>query len=188
MGQIKKDVAQDHLRLHPDEYDLIKPFTNGFNISWARKRRSYGSNFSTYIIAPENKISTFFGIKQEVLLVYFDYSPLQARTMQAIDSLFQEHPYQGRVDPTIFIMIVKNKCVKDWVSNYISENPQSRMPVVFDISDIRIANNKPWEVINVMSNYLYFRDLFDFNLPINNDLFFFGRERQISELIALPRM
>lgn len=66
-------------------------------------------------------------------------------------------------------------------------NPQSRIPVVFRYSELPGPSAEQWYVKNLIARQLYVRDLFDYKLPINNDIFFFGRTNLVDDLANAAR-
>lgn len=181
MGQIKQDVWEGHLSSYRSEEEFLKPFLTGFDVTWARRRRAYNTELSVYFLRPEEFLTQMFGFEHEVALFVTGYPTLEARTMQAVDTLMGEDPARGRVEQTIFFLATKDPNGRRWVSDYTSRNPQARIPVVFDQSEAETYGNDQWWVRNVLREQLFSRDLFDYQLPLDNDLFFFGRDQIIAD-------
>lgn len=124
-------------------------------------------------------------MNREILLAISNYDSLEARTFQAIDSILSEEPALGRVNQSLFFLICKPSDGKKWVDRYTTENPQSRIPVVFTLDDLSAGQNVDWELRlwNTISDQLFTRDLFDYSLPLANDHYFFGRDGLVAEHI-----
>ena len=121
---------------------------------------------------------------REVLLAISDYPSLQGRTFQAIESFLSDEPALGRVDQGLFFLICKPIDGKSWVDRYTTENPQSRIPVVFTISDLhQVDHSASWGIRNIIAEQLFTRDLFDYSLPLYDDPYFFGRDGLVAEHI-----
>jgi hypothetical protein len=181
MGQIKQEVRDQHLLLHRDEEPLLKPFLTGFDVTWGRKRKAYNTELSMYFLKPENFISQMFGFEHEITLLISDFPTLEARTMQASDALLGDDPARGRVDQSIFFLMTHDPNGKSWVEDYTSRNSQSRIPVVFTTSQILSHGDDAWLIRNIIRSQLFSRDLFDYQLPLDNDLFFFGRDKIVAD-------
>ena len=188
MGQIQQEV-QEHLRYRQHEERLIQHFTHGFDITWARDRKAYNTRLSIYFLKPDNSYRETFGLDRELLLAISNYPTLEARTFQAIETVLSQEPALGRVNQSLFFLICKPDDGKTWVDRYTTENPQSRIPVVFTMGDLSIDQNVVWEVHlrNIISDQLFTRDLFDYSLPLANDLYFFGRDGMVAEHIDAIR-
>ena len=183
MGVIKRDVRDMHLSQFPEEESLIIPFKAGFDINWATHRKAYNTELSIYFLGPESFMAESFGFDHEIILAISNYETIEPRTMQAIESCFNDEPARGRVDQSIVFIITQDANGMEWVTTYTSRNLQSRIPVIFHISDIEKSRHEPPHIRNVISSQLFMRDLFDYQLPIVNDLHFFGRDAVIADYL-----
>lgn len=181
MGKIKNDVLNTHLVDYPWELELLKPFLHGFDITWGRRRTAHNTDLSVYFLRPEAPITDLFGFEHEIALFLHGYPTLEARTMQSADQIMTEDPAQGRVDQSLFFLISAHPQVRTWVSDYIGRNPQARLPVVFAETDLRGASRDHWFTRNAIRSQLFSRDLFNSQLPVESDLFFFGREHIVAD-------
>ena len=122
---------------------------------------------------------------RELLLAISNYPTLEARTFRAIETILSEEPALGRVNQSLFFLICRPNDGKTWVDRYTTENPQSRIPVVFTMADLSIDHNVVGEMHlrNIIADQLFTRDLFDYSLPLANDLNFFGRDGLVAEHI-----
>lgn len=181
MGQIRDEVLRGHLRQYPQERALIRPFAYEFDITWAARRRAYGTSCSVYLLKPEDDISHVFGLELEVALFIFDYDPMQARTMQVINQIMQESPLSGRSEPSLYVIVGKGGGTKDWIESYRSRNPDPRTAVPLSYDQVVDVKNR-FDLRNIIANTLFRRDMFDYRLPVDNDLFFFGRGAVVSKI------
>ena len=182
MGRILGEVKSDHLAKYPDEELLLRPFLQSFDVTWARRRRAFGSDLSVYFLKPEPHMERAFGFESEIITVCSPYATLQPRTIQAIERFISEAPALGRVDTMIAFLISEMDDPVSWVKQYMASNPESRLVAAFSAADLRNSRGDSWIVRTILSNQLYQRDLFDHRLPINSDYFFFGREGLIFDL------
>ena len=187
MPKIKEDVQADHLRQFPTELSVLTAFLPIFDVTWAKRRRAHNTELSVYFLAPETEIRIQFGLEFEVMLAICDYPTVEARTIQAIEQIIQDVPARGRVEQTTLFLVSDDAQVQQWVENYASLNPQSRIPIAFSTKELRSNVNDKWYVRNSMMKQLYSRDLFKEKLPIVNDLFFFGRDQIVSEFTGAIR-
>lgn len=98
MGMIVSDVKNIYLSKHPDQADMLKPFLNGFDITYAEEKRLNNTTIYAFLLNPEQFLSDAFGIDREILLAYSEYETLQPRSFQAVDILFNTFPFKNRVD------------------------------------------------------------------------------------------
>lgn len=187
MGVISPDVRAQHLRINSNEEDVIKAVVHHFNVNYARRIRAAGTTVSAYLIGPDSKISQTFGFTDELLLVLSEFPNVQARSMQAIEQIYSEQPFKARANPLVYILVSEASDVTEYVSTYLMDHPQSRTPIPINWYEIVNKNSDAWYLRNTLSKFLFARDLFDYKLPLDEDLYFFGRTQIVSELLDLSR-
>lgn len=180
MGAIRDDVLQNHLHIYPDEMEIAKVFTNGFDVNWARKRRAHNTELSCYILGAEDFMKQTFGFDFEIALFLSKYDKSEPRTIQAINQILSEPPYIGRVDNGLFIVVGRDSSIEDWIGHYSTVNPMPRTAIGMNESSI-ISDSAadPWALRNKISQFLFQQDLFDNRLPLESDLYFFGRKDKV---------
>ena len=161
MGRIRNDVLEGHLIQYPMEEALLRPFLNGFIVTWGSRRRGYNTDLSVYFLNPEKHMQEQFGFDAEIMLVISSYPSLQARTFQAVEQFMSDEPAKGRVDQGFFFVITEDASAERWLNTYMIGNPQARIPVAFIANELRIKSDDPWFVRNTLSNQLFTRDMFD---------------------------
>nr|WP_321352309.1 ATP-binding protein [uncultured Methanoregula sp.] len=182
MGTIVADVKDNLLSTNPEEEVLLKPFLDGFDITWGRRRKGVNTELSVYFLKPFPYIEESFGFSREIMLVYSDYKNIEPRAIQAAEHFITDMPATGRVENLNYFLISENKDVEAWTSKYLSENPESRIIVPFYADDLRNAKGDAYFVRNVLTKHLYGRDLFDYRLPILSDYYFFGRKDIVADI------
>ena len=176
MGTVLPEVKAAYLSKYPEEDEILKPFTHSFDITWASRRRVFGSELSVYLLKPERHMERAFGFETELLAVYSPYDSLEPRTFKAIDLFLTEEPAKGRVDTMTTFLISEAAEPVSQVKQYMTANPESRLTAAFPATKLRESGGDSWLVRSILSDQLYQRDLFNYRLPINSDFFFFGRE------------
>jgi hypothetical protein len=188
MGQIIQDVRDNHLKRRPEEEGLLKSFLVGFDVTWAGTRNAFNTDISIYFLKPETFISQMFGFEHEIAFFVSKFSKIEARTMQAVESLMSADPARGRVDQSVFFLATPASGGKQWIADYSSLNPRARVPVVFDSNELKANGNDAWLIRNKIREQLFSRDLFDYQLPLDSDVFFFGRDAVVADhLDAIKR-
>jgi hypothetical protein len=186
MDVIKDSVIREHISRFPDERVILDKFVPDFDITWGSDYRLFNAPLLIYYLRAKQHIQQTFGFEQEVVLAISSYTSLQARAIQAIDQICQELPARGRVDQTVALVVSSASDTESWLLNYTAQNPQSRVYVGVSKSDI-CASNDPWFIRNRLLRQLFSRDLFDYSLPLDSDLFFFGRTGFIQDHIDAIR-
>lgn len=140
MGIIKLDVKNIYLAKHPKQERMLKPFLNGFDITYAEEKSINNTVISAFLLKPEQYIVEAFGIDKEILLAYSPYDTLQPRALQAVNMLFDIFPFKNRIDTLNCFFISEDDAVLGYAGiTSFSEN-QSRAIVPFSSSDL-ISNS-----------------------------------------------
>lgn len=67
--------------------------------------------------------------------------------------------------------------------DYTASNPDTRLSVVFNTRELSNISADAWFVRNKIREQLFTRNLFDNQLPIDSDLFFFGRDQLVADYL-----
>lgn len=175
MGTIRIEVRDQHLLQYPQEEALLKPLLPNFFITWAKKRKAANTELSIYFLNPEEFITEAYGIELEMMLAYSPFSTMEPRSVQAVEAFFADAPAKGRVEKLVYMFVSEAPNVADWFKQYATENQESRLVIPIYADDLRSHANDPWFIRNKMNEFIYGRDLFDFRLPLEHDISFFGR-------------
>ena len=52
MGTIRNEAREQHINNYPEEEELLKPFLDGFFVTWGRRRHAYNTELSVYFLNP----------------------------------------------------------------------------------------------------------------------------------------
>jgi hypothetical protein len=176
---IKPEVRDFHLNQYPQEEELLAPFLAAFDVTWARRRRAQNTDVSVYFLKPHDHIRESFGFEQELLLAYSPYPTLEPRSIQAAEQVLNEDPARGRVERLTYLLVSAMPRARQWVQNYVASNQETRLIAAFSVTDLRANTSNPWYVRNELAQQFFGRDLFDFRLPLEHDLYFFGRDAEV---------
>ena len=182
MGKIDNAVQCGILKKKPELNHILVPFLNDFDISWGAERVAFNTTLDVFIIKPSNIFAEQFGLEYELLMVHTPYESMQARTMQAINAIFSSDPAKGRVETLVCVIVSKAPDAREWVSTYVTENQDLRTYVVFNKDDL--VQNAASSLASGFRSQLGERDLFDIQLPLLDDLYFFGRQTILQTIIG----
>jgi hypothetical protein len=187
MGRILADVKSGHLSKASEEEATVCPFLNGFDLTWAKKRKAANTWLSVYFLKPEQCMAQSFGFENEIMLVYSAYDSLEPRVIQATEQLLADSPAKGRVDTMTVFLVSESENPEAWMRQYISANPDSKIFAAFQAEGLRQSRGDSNYVLNRLAEQLYRRDLFDHRLPLRNDSYFFGREDIVFDMFNAIR-
>ncbi|WP_412474818.1 hypothetical protein ACK83U_08250 [Rhizobium sp. WW22] len=183
MGNINRDVEETFFRVHPEYRNIVFPFTYHFNINHAKLLNNYNTKLVCFLLNPDSEMRGTFGFTDEILLIYSPYTTIQPRTMQAVESAFSQAPYNLRANPLVFFLITGDLNGERWLDNYLVDHPQFRTPIVIDVDSLESNKLDRWYIRNKMSDILFSRDIYDYQLPLDKDMYFFGRNNTVNIFI-----
>ena len=177
---IHQAVQNGILKKEPKLHEIVNPFSSDFEISWGNRRTAYNTTIYEFIIKPSNYISETFGLEYDLLLVYSPYNEMQSRVMQAISSIISTDPAKGRVENYVCVLISDDPDAKQWVNKYTAQQQDLRTYVVFYSEDLKTKLKHSTQ--SSFREQLRERDLFDIQLPLLDDLYFFGRQGIVRDI------
>ena len=183
MGKIVADVANYYLPSHSDQTVLLKPFLNGFDVTYAEEKHINNTIIYAFLLKPEPSISEAFGIDREILLAYSQYETLQPRALQALDLLLNLFPFKNRADSLNCFLVSMDKTVIDNAGITSFSQNRSITIVPFFFNELIANGNDSWYIRNVLRDNFYDFDLFGYTLPLQDESSFFGRQQVISRYI-----
>jgi len=183
MGSIHSDVQHQILEEYPDNEEFLKPFLEGFDITWGKRRRAYNAELNIFFLKPSETIAEVYGFPREILLVYSEYPRLESRTIQAAEQFLLTPPGNGRVDNFNYILVSEDPHIEEWVHQYLMDYPEARIIIPFFAQALREAKGDAYFFRRILNKNLYERDLFALQLPLMTDFYFFGRQEIVKNLI-----
>lgn len=168
------DAAAQALSDRPDIIAMLATFKSDFDVTWARRMSLYGTQVYAIMLRPEKHIRTAFGLENEILMIYHQYSSIQPRVLHIAEKILSESPCQGRAEPMAFILLTSTNDAGNEVRRLLSDSGNQRVIIPFEEIECRRPNDE-YFVRNRLSEFFYSRDLFDMSRPLSSDLYFFGR-------------
>lgn len=187
MGNIITEVRDVYLVNHKDQFDILKPFLSGFDVTYAEKKHLNNTIIYAFLLKPENNITEAFGIDREIILAYSDFETLQPRALQAVDMLFNKFPFKNRVDSLNCFFVSKDRSILQNAGVTSFSDDRSRSIVPFVYADLIANINDSWYIRNILRANFYDIDLFSYTLPLRDESSFFGRQQIVSRYIDAIR-
>lgn len=186
MGTIKYEVETGYLARYPQLRPILQSFLPYFEVSYARDVSRNNATVHIFLLKPDKKFTTRFGISQDIFLVYSPFRDFQARTLKAADSIRSDADIAPRIDKSICFIVSDSPNGAQWISNYSIQNSLPYIPVHF-FSDELTSKYSRDVLLGELDKALFTSDLFHFTSAITNDHLFFGRHNLAQELLASLR-
>lgn len=183
MGNIFTDIKTVFLSAHPEQECILKPFLNGFDITYADKKTLNNTTVFAYMLKPEPYLCEAFGLDKELLMAFTPYDTLQPRAIQAVDMLFEVFPFKNRVDTLNCFVVSKDPDILSYagITNFSEQHSRSIVPFVYN--ELISSLSDQWYVRNILRKNFYDVDLFGYMLPLRDETSFFGRQQVVARYI-----
>ena len=142
----------------------------------------YSSEYKYIILKPTNIYFDMFNLDKEIIVVFSDYETVQARTFDVFEHIAKKQS-SLRVDKICNILVSADINVEESLADLVKNEPETEIIIPFSYDELEKVTES-YFFRNRFRRYFYTRDLFAFEAPLKKDLYFFGRNDLIQELIA----
>lgn len=139
------------------------------------------SEYKYVIITPTEIYRDMFNLDREIIIIFSPYPTLQARTLDVFEHVAKKHS-SLRIEKICNVLISGDKKVETSLDNLIKNEPESQIIIPFSYDELQNTCDS-YFFRNRFRKYFYTRDLFAFEAPLKKDIYFFGRNDLIQELI-----
>jgi hypothetical protein len=183
-GQVYNEALQYFSDIKDEKWYAIRPFlVAGFDISWAKQINLHGSDLLYCFLKPNDALKEAYGFKYEIVLVFHLYSVLDARTFKAIATFMTQGHAKGRVDSMFYFLVSKAKNCEREAMSYLIEHKEERIAITIPLRDLVAPELDEWVVRNALQKHYLTLDRFKNTLPLQEDTYFFGRQRELGFLL-----
>ncbi|MBZ0317848.1 MAG: AAA-like domain-containing protein [Anaerolineae bacterium] len=169
---------------HSHEMQFMRIFQQDFHITWARVEKNFNTQASAYLMKPLEHMANSFGFDRELLCIYSPYPELQPRTIQLSEHLLTSFiSVRERAVPLLYVLISDDDQISEQIGKYLVDNRDARLVIPFSRSELQKVKGDSYFIRNRFRQYLYSRNLFDMQSPLNNEVFYFGRKDMTPELL-----
>lgn len=182
MGVIRNEVYERYLNKHLGEESMLTPFLPMFDVTHGQAFTAYRTIVSIYFLRPSEQAITIFGFDKEILLIYVPHSGFEGRVTQLVDQCMNSHPASGRVDNLCYVLVSDERKIRELVTSELTSSAQIKSIIPFYRGELN-KQLDAWFVRRRISESLFSRDLFDVTQPLVDDIFYFGRNQFITDLI-----
>ncbi len=143
------------------------------------------SSYRYFFMKPTAIFSEMFNIDREIVCIFSPYTHFEPRTLDAFDEAVAKSP-QLRLESVCRVLISATESIEQKIEDLIKSDPEQ--PVVIPFSYKELLDTKdPYFIRNRFRRHFYSRDLFAFSSPLKKDLYFFGRNPLVHDLVNRHR-
>lgn len=168
------------------EQNAVKCFAKYGVITFSKEDTFKSTLYNFHFFKPVPALRNMYNLGNEMIILCCSdgMRDFKSRTKDYLDYILStKEEYKNRLDRITCILIDANPNIVDIVNNDRKEHPDARLIVPFCLDEFENGLDED-TLQNRMRQFLYVRDLFDVATPLNDDLMFFGKDRNntISEL------
>ncbi|MEZ9627504.1 hypothetical protein [Aliivibrio fischeri] len=164
-------------RFGKSEQSVLKKLASSWFITSSGKQ----GNFSYCLIKPTTEFSEMFNLDREIVCVFSQYQNFDARSVDVFDQIFNK--ISGTRSETVCgVLVSADEDVEQKVDDLLNSDPEHSIIVPFTYKEL-FFNYDHKNVENKFRKKFYSRDLFSFLSPLKKDIYFFGRNNLVNEIV-----
>ena len=139
------------------------------------------SEYPYFLIKAPNNLANQFNIDLEILVIFSSYPKFEPRTLDAFEYV-KKKLERGRIENLCGVLISNDNEIDSKIQKY--NTGENRIIVPFSYSELTTkANSEDYFIRNKFQKFFFNRDLFAFNDALKTDLYFFGRDQLVLDII-----
>lgn len=163
------------------ENEIVNTFSSQWYVTKADEIKIGASQYKYILIKATPNLYDLFNISAEIIVVFSDYSEFEPRTFDTFDNI-KDKLELGRVENLCGVIVSRDIQIEQRIKEYNS-GPETRTIIPFSYEEIQSNKNNNYLFRNKFQKYFYSRDLFAFDDALKTDLYFFGRNQLVMEII-----
>jgi hypothetical protein len=167
------------------ERQAIMRLAQHFYVTRAARPTQIGnSDYRAFLMRPTEAMSTALNVEREIIVMFADYETFEARTLQAFNKINEQFD-DIRVDRSLRILVSGDSNIQNIIRHYLLQDPEYPIVVPLKFTDFR-SPSEDFIYNAIRQNYLI-RDLFEYQSPLRQEYFFFGRRKLVDNVIDLHK-
>ena len=176
------NYAQSVVNKFPkNERTIVGIFKRQWYVTKAEIINIGASEYRYFLIKAPNNLANQFNIDLEIIVIFSSYPKFEPRTLDAFEYVKRKLEI-GRVENLCGVLISNDNDIESKIQKY--NNGENRIIVPFSYSELTTkANSEDYFIRGKFQTYFYNRDLFAYNDALKTDLYFFGRDQLVLDII-----
>lgn len=163
------------------ETKIIEIFKRYWYVTKADTLKIGASDYKYILIKAPGNLANLFNISAEIIVIFSSYEKFEPRTFDAFDNV-KERLETGRVENLCGVLVSNDIDIEDCIRLYNS-GKETRTIIPFSYKEICENSSDMYLFRNKFQKYFYNRDLFAFDDALKTDLYFFGRNQLVMDII-----
>jgi AAA+ ATPase superfamily predicted ATPase len=175
----------DEFKYPPDIRVALRRLSEYFYVTRAFDPLNKGnSTYYAALIRPTSETSVFVNTERELLVLFSKYETFEIRTLDAFDEFYKLLD-DTRLDTNLRFLVSGYDFIEEAVRHFLSQNPEYPIIVPITLKKLIGARGDPL-IAAVRKNFLV-RDLFAYQAPLRQEVFFFGRDEVVNTVLDYAR-
>ena len=163
------------------EKRIIDVFKRYWYVTKADNIKIGASDYKYILIKAPAYLTNLFNLSAEIIVIFSDYQNFEPRTFDAYDNV-KNRLELGRVENLCGILVSNDDNIEDCIRLY-NNDKETRTIIPFSYKEICDNANDSYLFRNKLQKFFYNRDLFAFDDALKTDLYFFGRNQLVMDII-----
>lgn len=139
------------------------------------------SEYRYFLIKAPNNLANQFNIDLEIVVIFSSYPNFEPRTLDAFEYVKRKLE-RGRIENLCGVLISNQDNIDSQIQK--QNSGEKRIIVPFSYTELtNKANSEDYFIRQRFQKFFYNRDLFAFNDALKTDLYFFGRDQLVLDII-----
>lgn len=165
-----------------DEQEILRRLSSEWYLTNSGSELQLGaSTFRYFLMKPTRVFAEMFNLQREIVCVFAAYDNFEPRTLDAFDHAIRKHQTL-RIENVCRVLICKDQKTEEVIGDILKNDPERPIVVPFTYHECRQPLDD-FFIRNRFRKHFYTRDLFSFLSPLKTDLYFFGRNEIIQDIV-----
>ena len=164
------------------EVQIVEVFSSYFGVTFSRMERFKNSRYPINFLQPSIVMQRNYNLYNEFLLLFSSYLSFDTRTFDFVDKTLED--YSNRLDKLCIFIVSDDLDFVNKVQRLINDQKDFRLVVPFTYNELLSRSFDERFLHDRMRAFLYSRDLFSFESPIQKDDYFYGRSQIVQHLYS----
>ncbi len=141
------------------------------------------SKYRYAFVKPTQSMKGYLHTDREVVVVFSSYAMFQPRTLDAFDHIIDRMHEEFRLEKVVRILISGDLQISKKLKALFNSKPDAPIVIPFHTSEFSLAAADK-DIVGRIREFTFSRDLFSVSSPLKSDLYFYGRNNLINEIVS----
>lgn len=184
LNYVKPGIHQNFnlSKFSENEKRVLMNLSKSFYLTYTGEKLTIGNGtYSYFLMKPTTQFSEMFNLEREILCVFSVYTNFEPRSIDVFEHIHKNLP-KLRAESICSILISGDDEIDIKVESLLEADPEYPIIVPFTYKELFLSKNQDG-ISDKFRKLFYTRDLFSFQSPLKKDIYFFGRNNLVNEIV-----